>query len=119
MARSALARKFVATTIAAIACGGVAWASASMVPAGGGHRSASEVSDTTAVSDSTTAPDATTTTFGDTTTTTDETTSTTIEPVTTTTLAGTPSTEPCNHGANVSKVAHAAPRGSDAEPGAH
>ena len=126
MTRIALARKLVATTVAAIACGGVAWASAAVVPAGG-HRSASEVSDTTVGPDSTTAPDATSTTAGEATTTTadesttttvDEPTSTTTEPVTTTTV-GTPSSAPCNHGANVSQVAHDAPRGHDAEPGAH
>ena len=124
MRSMALTRKFVAITVAGFACGGAAWAAAAvMPPAASGHVGALDET-TTVASDSTssTVADSTSSTVVDETTTTvaDETTTTTTVPETTTTVGGTtPTTVACNHGANVSKVAHEAPRGHDAAPGAH
>ncbi|MCU1468318.1 MAG: hypothetical protein JWM72_4246 [Actinomycetia bacterium] len=129
MAGIAFARKLVATTVAAVACGGVAWASAAMAPAPGAPHRADAVSETTVDSESSTTTNAgaSTTTIDNSTTTTieaDNTTSTDVtttssEPQTTTTVSGPKSTAPCNHGDDVSRVAHTAPRGHDGLPGAH
>jgi hypothetical protein len=129
MPGSAFARKLAATTVAAIACGGVAWASATMVPVHGGPQRSGAASETTVDPGSstttdtgvstTTVDDSTTTTVEAGTTTTTGATTTSTEPVTTTTVLGPTSPAPCNHGEDVSRVAHTAPRGQDGPPGAH
>ena len=128
MAGIAFARKLAATTVAALACGGVAWAAAAVGPAPGPHRAGAE-SETTVDPESSTTTDAgvTTTSNDDSTTTSvaaDTTTSTGVtttstEPETTTTAGGATPAGPCNHGEDVSRVAHSAPRGQDGPPGAH
>jgi hypothetical protein len=69
---------------------------------------------TTSSIDETTSTESTTT---EATTTSDSTTTTESTTTTTTTLATTPTTGTCNHGADVSKVAHEAPRGNGNEHG--
>jgi hypothetical protein len=129
MAGIAFARKLAATTVAAIACGGVAWASAAVVPAHGGPHRAGAESETTvdpgsstttdAGASTTTIDDSTTTTVEAGTTTTTGATTTSTEPETTTTVGGSTPSVPCNHGEDVSRVAHTASRGQEGPPGAH
>jgi hypothetical protein len=107
MIGKALTRKVAATAIAAFVCGGAAFAAAATLPAGSGsqvHASADE---------STTGVDDSTTTTGDleTTTTGDLETTTTGDLETTTTFDGTTTSVPCNHGHDVSEVAHNTPPG--------
>jgi hypothetical protein len=114
MIGKALTRKVAATAIAAFVCGGAAFAAAATLPAGSGsqvHASADE--STTGVDDSTTTGDLGSTTTGDleTTSTGDLETTTTGDLETTTTFDGTTTSVPCNHGHDVSEVAHNTPPG--------
>src|SRR3954468_19809873 len=114
MIGKALTRKVAATAIAAFMCGGAAWAAAATLPAGGGSRvQASADESTTGVDESTTTGDLETTTTGDleTTTTGDLETTTTADLETTTPFGGTTTPVPCNHGHDVSEVAHNTPPG--------
>ena len=132
MRTTALSRKLVATAALGLVFGGASIAAAAVAPSSGSsHNLAVDESTTVAPDGSTTtvAPDDSTTTVApddsttsttvdeSTTTTIDESTTTTVDESTTTTTA--PPTTPCNHGADVSDVAHSAPRGHDAGPGAH
>jgi hypothetical protein len=111
MIGKALTRKVAATAIAAFVCGGTAFAAAATLPAGDGSRvHAAADESTTGVDESTTGVDETTT-AGDleTTTTGDLETTTTGDLETTTTFDGT--SVPCNHGHDVSEVAHNTPPG--------
>jgi hypothetical protein len=106
MTGKALTRKVAATVVAAFACGGAAWAAAATLPAGGGsHVQAAADESTTGDLGSTTTGDLETTTTGALETT------TTGALETTTTFDGTTSSVPCNHGHDVSEVAHNTPPG--------
>jgi hypothetical protein len=126
MLTKALGRKLVASAAFGLVFGGATIAAAAVGPIGGsGHKLAVD-EPTTVSSDSTTVDESTTTTVDESTTTTvDESTTTTVDESTTTTVDESTTTttvapsEPCNHGQAVSDVAHSAPRGHDAPPGAH
>ena len=120
MRTKALSRKLVAAAALGLVFGGATIAAAAVAPTGGSRHNLAVDESTTVGSDptTTTVDDSTTTTVDDSTTTTvDESTTTTVDEVTTTTMA-TP-TASCNHGQEVSDIAHRAPRGHDAPPGAH
>jgi cytoskeletal protein RodZ len=116
--------KVVSAIAVSMLSGGAAWgmtaATSSHSPRAAGTEVESSTSssvDETSSTESTTSTTEATTTTDDSTTTTDDSTTTTEE--TTTTLATTPTSgpAPCNHGAEVSRVAHEAPTGDGNEHG--
>jgi hypothetical protein len=123
-----LTRKAAAVAISAFVCGGAALAAAATMPApGASHHSVAFDDPTSGVDSSTEAPTSDDVTTDEPTTeaptteapTTDE--PTTEAPTTDvpTSVGETTTTLPCNHGSDVSAVAHSAPRGHDAPHGEH
>jgi hypothetical protein len=108
--------KVVSAVVVSVLSGGAAWgmtaATASVHPSRV-HPSEIDGSTTSSVDETTTSESTTT----ESTTTTDSTTTTESTTTTTTTLDATPPPSTCNHGADVSKVAHEAPRGHGNEHG--
>ena len=131
MRTKALSRKLVATAAVGLVFGGASIAAAAVVPStGSSHSLAVDETTTVAPDDSTTtvAPDESTTTSHrrrvddhDRARRVDDHHRRRVDDHdgSTTTTTAVPTTAPCNHGQDVSDVAHSAPRGHDAGPGAH
>jgi hypothetical protein len=107
--------KVVSAIAVSVLSGGAAWGMTNVVTSHSSRVAATEVDSSTSSSvDETSSTESTTTTEA--TTTTDDSTTTTQE---TTTSVAAPTSTPatCNHGADVSRVAHEAPRGDGNEHG--
>src|SRR5438552_12851722 len=100
--------KVASAVVVSLLSGGAAWGMTAATASSHSSRANTTEIDgsTTSSIDETTSTESTTT---EATTTSDSTTTTESTTTTTTTLATTPTTGTCNHGADVSKVAHEAP----------
>ena len=109
--------KVLSAVVVSVLSGGAAWGMTNVATPSSHSVSAADVDSSTSTSvDDTTSTESTTTTTEDTTTT-DDSTTTTTEDTTTTTAVEDPTSGACHHGANVSRVAHEAPRGHGNEHG--
>jgi cytoskeletal protein RodZ len=111
--------KVLSAVIVSLLSGGAAWGVTASTASPHGSSASTEVDSSTSSSiDETSSTEASTTTTEDSTTTTEASTTTTVAEDTTTPLEPTtPVTGECNHGADVSWVAHEAPRGDGNEHG--
>jgi len=110
--------KVLSAVVVSLLSGGAAWGVTASTASSHASSESTEVDSSTSSSvEVTSSTDASTTTTEDSTTTTEASTTTTAETTPTPLAPTTPVTGECNHGADVSRVAHEAPRGDGNEHG--